>query len=149
MASSWSCESGVVVCGHLFSEIGHCMLAHCNAILFVPLSSFHLLLAISTPFFSAFLWAGIQLIVRFCVNIDALVALVLYLIRIFVFSVFSQFFTAVNESCSSDMRMVIISASRTNAESLSLMMIYSSLSTTAAASRILSLLLRVCDIPAS
>ena len=40
LASSLSYQSGVVVCGHYFVVMRHCMLAHCNAVPFVLSSLF-------------------------------------------------------------------------------------------------------------
>ena len=40
LASSLSCQSGVVVCGTWFVVMRHCMFAHCNAVPFVLSSLF-------------------------------------------------------------------------------------------------------------
>ena len=95
-------------------------------------------------------WTGIQLIVGLCVHLDA--ASLMALLIVFKSSfLFISMFRAVKEyvcivilslvslAFSSATRMAIISASRTDAVSLSLIIISSSLCTTAAATRVPSL----------
>ena len=95
-------------------------------------------------------WAGIQLIVGLCVNLDAasLMALVIVVKSSFLlFSIFTSvkefvcivILSLVSLAFSSATRMAVISASSTDAESLSLMIISSSLCTTAADTRVPSL----------
>ena len=95
-------------------------------------------------------WAGIQLIVGLCVNLDAasLMALVIVFKSSFLLI---NMFTAVKESVcivilslvslafSSTTRMAVIPASSTDAESLSIIIISSSLCTTAVITRVPSL----------
>ena len=95
-------------------------------------------------------WAGIQLMVALCVNLDAasLMALVIVFKSSFLLfriltgvkgSVCIVIVSLVSLAFSSVTRMAVISASITDAESLSLMIISSSLCTTAAATRVPSL----------
>ena len=95
-------------------------------------------------------WAGIQLIVGLCVNLDTVSLMALVIVFKCSFLLLSVF-TAVKKSVcivivslvslafSSAKRMTVISASSTDAESLSLMMISSFLCTTAAVTRVPSL----------
>ena len=95
-------------------------------------------------------WAGIQLVVGLCVNMEAASLMALRIVFESSFLLFWMF-TAVKESVctailslvslafSSATRMAVISASSTDAESLSLMIIFSSMCTTTAATRVPSL----------
>ena len=86
-------------------------------------------------------YAGVQLIVCLCVNLDAASLMTLVVVFNYKFPLLS-IFKAVNESVvclimslvplasSSDMRMAVISTPKTDAESLSLIIISSSLCTT-------------------
>ena len=118
-----------------------CILSSCQP-LFAAWSSF------SLPGIPV--WAGIQLIVGLCVNLDAASLLALVIVFKSRFLLFSMFI-AVNESVCIVIlslvslafyratRMAVISASSTDAKSLSLMIISSSMCTTAAATRVPSL----------
>ena len=117
------------------------------------------ILSNSKPLFSAWsafslpgipVWAGIQLIVGVGANLDAASLITLVIVFKSSFLLFSTF-TAVKESVcivilsfvslalSSATRMAVISVSSTVAESLSRIIISSSVCTTAAANRVLSI----------
>ena len=92
-------------------------------------------------------WAGIQLIVGLCVNLDAASLMAFVIVFKSTFQMFSMF-TAVNEyvcivilslvllAFSSASTMAVISASSTDAKSLSLIIINYSLCTTTVATRV-------------
>ena len=97
-------------------------------------------------------WAGIQLIVGLCVNLEAPSLMALVIVFKSSFLLFSLFIAVkeydyvcivilslVSLSSSSATRMAVISASNRDAESLSLMIIYSPLCTTASTTRVLTL----------
>ena len=147
----------------------HCMLAHCNVgaiCSFILVCSLKVLvltvvciLSSCKPLFAAWsafsfpgipVGADIQLIVGLRINLEAASLMALVIVFKSSFLLFSMF-TAVKESVcivtlslvslafSSATRMAVISASSIDAESLSLMIISSSLSITAAATRVPSL----------
>ena len=95
-------------------------------------------------------WAGIQLIVGLCANLDVASLMALLIVFKSSFLLFSMFIAVKEAVCililslvsmafSSATRMAVISASSTDAESLSLMIISSSMCTTVAATRVPSL----------
>ena len=118
-----------------------CILSSCKS-LFAALSAF--------SFLGIPVWADIQLIVGLCVYLDAasLMALVIVFKSSFLLlsmsiavkeSVCILIVSLVSLEVSRSTRMTVISASSTDAESLSLIIIYSSLCTTAATTRVPSL----------